>query len=217
MTNPPARRVSFFVDGFNLYHSLCSALRKHPDQPVKWLDLQSLLSSTLYTLEGRCEMQDIYYFTAYAEHLSQKDPQKISRHKAYVRALTASGVKVVINHFKRKEVWDSFNGTQVTTHEEKETDVAIVCRVLRDAHLDLFDVAVVVSGDTDLRPLAETFREVYQGKALLFAFPYDRKNSELIKVAPASFTFSAKAYATHQFPAKVRLPSNKHVFKPEEW
>ena len=217
MSKPPANRVSFFVDGFNLYHSLCSALHRHPDSPVKWLNLPSLLDSILYTMDGHCERQDLYYFTAYAEHLSQKKPEKISRHKAYVRALTASGVTVVKNHFKRKDVWDSFDRTKVVSHEEKETDVAIACYVLKGAHLDQFDTAVVVSGDTDLRPLAETFREIYPTKKLLFAFPYDRKNSALEKVAPGSFAFSAKAYAAHQFPEKIRLPSNKHVFKPKEW
>ncbi len=125
MSESSSKRVSFFVDGFNLYHSLCRALRKYPERPVKWLNLPSLFESMLYTLDGHCEQEQVFYFTAYAEHLSQKDPQKISRHKAYVRALTASGVKVVRNHFKRKDVWDSFNGIKVVSHEEKETDVAI--------------------------------------------------------------------------------------------
>jgi len=217
MSEPTAKRVSFFVDGFNLYHSLCSALRKHPGHPVKWLNLPGLLDSTLYTMDGRCEREKIFYFSAYAEHLSQKDPEKISRHKAYVRALTACGVHVVINHFKRKDVRDSFNGTKVVSHEEKETDVAIACQVLKGAHLNQFDIAVVVSGDTDLRPLAETFKELYPEKTLVFAFPYDRKNSELANVASGSFTFSAQAYAAYQFPEKILLPSKKFVHKPRVW
>jgi len=217
MSETPRQRVSFFVDGFNLYHSLCSALKKHPERPVKWLNLPSLFKTTLHTIEGRCELQDVLYFTAYANHLAQKNPNKISRHKAYVRVLTASDVIVVRNHFKRKDVWDSFSGQQVVTHEEKETDVAIACQVLRGARLDLFDTAVIVSGDTDLRPVAETFQELFPKKSLLFAFPYDRKNRELSKAAPNSFTLSAKSYASHQFPDKVRLPSNKFVHKPMEW
>lgn len=217
MSAPSTKRVSFFVDGFNLYHSLCSAEHKHPDQPVKWLDLPALLNSSLSSIDGWCEINQIFYFTAYAEHLQQKDPGKIHRHKAYVRALTANKVNVIINHFKRKDVWDSFNGTQVVSHEEKETDVAIACHVLKGAHLNEYETAVVVSGDTDLRPLAETFQQLYPEKTLLFAFPFDRKNTELAKAAPDSFTFSAKTYATHQFPDKVQLPSKKFVYKPKEW
>ncbi len=217
MSHPPTQRVSFFVDGFNLYHSLCSAQRKHPDKPVKWLNLPSLLDSTLHSLDGRCDRKDLYYFTAYAEHLQMKDPGKIGRHKVYVRALTASGVTVIRNHFKRKDVWDSFDKTKVVSHEEKETDVAIACHVLKGAHLDQFDTVVVVSGDTDLRPLAETFKELYPTKTLIFAFPFDRKNNDLAKVAPGSFTLSAKAYAAHQFADKVQLPSTKFAHKPEEW
>ena len=76
MSSKPTQRVSFFVDGFNLYHSLCSALKKHPERPVKWLDLPALFQSTLHTIQGRCELENIQYFTAYADHLSQKRPRK---------------------------------------------------------------------------------------------------------------------------------------------
>jgi uncharacterized LabA/DUF88 family protein len=217
MSETPANRVLFFVDGFNLYHSLCSALKKYPECPVKWLDLPSLFNATLHTIEGRAELEEIRYFTAYANHLTQRAPDKVSRHKAYVRALTASGVSVTLNHFKRKHVRDSFSDKLFIAHEEKETDVAIACHVLKGATLDLFDTAVIVSGDTDLRPVAETFHELFPAKTLLFAFPYDRKNRELSKVAPNSFTLSAKMYAAHQFPEKIRLPSNKFVHKPAEW
>jgi hypothetical protein len=210
-------RATFYVDGFNLYHSVCSAGRVLPDAPVKWLNLKSLFASVLSSIEGHVEMGHIHYFTAYAEHLSQAAPDKLRRHKAYVRALTASGVKVEVSHFKRKDVWDFDSRKQFVTHEEKETDVAIACGVLEGAARDEFDVAVLVTGDTDLRPCVHAFRRLHEKKQLVFAFPFNRKNHELTRIAPGSFTISAESYAKHQFPERVQLPSGKHVYCPKEW
>lgn len=79
------------------------------------------------------------------------------------------------------------------------------------------DAGVIVSGDSDLAPSARAFRLAHPGKRLLFAFPYHRKNNELAKLAPGSFTFSRESYARHPFPDRVRLPSGNHVTKPAIW
>jgi len=217
MTSPRPLRAAFFVDGFNLYHSICSAQRALGGTPVKWLDATALFRDQLLSVEGRVELESVHYYTAYAEHLSKIQPDKIRRHKAYVRALTATGVNVEISHFKRKDACDTYSRRQFVTHEEKETDVAIACAVLEGAARDAYDVAVLVTGDTDLRPCVHAFQRLYPNKRLIFAFPFDRKNHELARIAPGSFTLGAESYAKHQFPERVRLPSGKHVYCPTEW
>ena len=49
-------RVSFFIDGFNLYHSL-----KDYARDCRWLDLRKLCESYLRENE---QLGDVYYFTA---------------------------------------------------------------------------------------------------------------------------------------------------------
>lgn len=217
MTVPHNERVSFFVDGFNLYHSLCAAQRSALDQTFKWLDLEALFREHLDLVAQRSTLQDVWYFTAYAYHLARVNPGKISRHKAYIRALTARGTNVRESHFKQKQAWETKTGRHFLTHEEKETDVAIACLVLEGAARNEFDTAVLVTGDTDLRPVVETFQRLYRDKRLLFAFPFDRKNRELARIAPDSFSLSTDSYSRHQLPTQVRLPSGKFVRKPEEW
>ena len=51
----------------------------------------------------------------------------------------------------------------------------------------------------------------------MFAFPFDRKNKELDRLAPGSFTLGRESYAAHQFPEAVRLPSGKFVVCPHVW
>ena len=46
-------RVTFIIDGFNLYHSVCDAERDLKGASTKWLDIKSLCSSYLIFLEKR--------------------------------------------------------------------------------------------------------------------------------------------------------------------
>ena len=210
-------RAMFFVDGFNLYHSIERAQKKAPATQLKWLDLNALAQANLLSLGPSEVLVGIHYFTAYAHHLADKDPAKIARHRAYVRALTATGVVEHLGHFKPKDTWIESLGSYHRIWQEKATDVGIVAEVFRQAHLDSFEVAVIVSGDADYAPVVPVFHEMYPQKRLVFAFPYDRKNKELERVAPGSFTLGWEAYAAHQFPRSVMLPSGKFVVCPDLW
>ncbi len=216
-TGEQTLRTVFLVDGFNLYHSLESALKLMPGVPLKWLDLPRLLTETLPLVGPLARFAAVHYFSAYAYHLHATRPDKIARHKAYVRALTASGVREHIGKFQTRDVWCHSCRGYINAHEEKETDVALACLLLELAARDALDVAVVVSGDSDLAPAVRTFQALYPGKRVLFAFPFDRMNNELGRLAPGSFTLSKETYAKHQFPEQVRLPSGKFVTKPSEW
>ena len=95
----------FFYDGFNLYHSLERARLTAPAEPVKWLDLTGLAHEHLSSIGPTETLAGVRYFTAYAEHLALTKPDRLSRHRAYVRTLTATGVQVYLGHFKPKQVW----------------------------------------------------------------------------------------------------------------
>jgi len=215
--NPPAPRVMFFYDGFNLYHSLERARLVAPPEPVKWLDLTALARAHVYILGPAETLAGVRYFTAYAEHLALTKPDRLSRHRAYVRALTATGVQVYLGHFKPKQVWIESLGRFERIWQEKATDVNVVAQVFAHAARDAFDVAVIVSGDADYAPAVPVFREMFPQKRLLFGFPFDRKNRELERAAPDSFVFARESYAKHQLPAAVRLPSGKFVVRPHAW
>jgi len=212
-----APRVMFFYDGFNLFHSVERALLAAPSQPVKWLDLTSLAQAHLSAVGPNEKLVGVHYFTAYAEHLAMTKPERLARHRAYSRALTATAVKVYLGHFKPKQVWVDAINDYARIWQEKATDVNIVAQVFAHAARDEFDVAVIVSGDADYAPAVPVFHEMFPQKRLLFGFPYDRKNKELERVAPESFVFSRESYSQHQFPEAVCLPSGKFVVCPRAW
>lgn len=215
MNQPP--RVVFFIDGFNLYHSVQAAQKLLPKQQLKWLDIPALCRSYLHQIGGGAELSEVHYFTAYAYHLRDKAPEKISRHQAFVRALTARKVKACISQFSPKQVWSHEIERWVAAHEEKETDVAIACEALGMAMDDQLDVAVLMTGDSDFAPVAQTFQRRFENKRILFALPFARGTKRLRQLCPDSFSLSKEAYAKHQFPDRVQLPSGKFVTIPEDW
>ncbi len=211
------QRTVFLVDGFNLYHSIEEAAREAPDSTIKWLDLPKLLKAQLPNIGKKAVFKEIHYFTAFAGHLLKDDPEKVSRHKAYVRALTASKVKAHLGKFKRKQAYCPTCKEYIKVYEEKETDVAIASLLLKLAFKEDLDIAVLVTGDTDLAPAVRDFQNLFPQKRVLFAFPYKRKNKELAKLAPGSFVLGKETYTKYQFPKEVRLPSGKKVKKPDKW
>jgi uncharacterized LabA/DUF88 family protein len=214
---PALLRVMVFVDGFNLYHSIERAQRLEPSLSLKWLDLSGLLTAHLYMISTAARLAGVHYFTAYADHLAPTNPDKVARHRAYVRALTASGVLAHFGHFKSKDTWIETAQAYHRIWQEKATDVGIVAEMFLQAHQDTFDIAVIVSGDADYAPAIPVFKALHPQKRLVFAFPYDRKNKELDRLAAGSFTLGRESYAAHQFPTSVRLPSGKFVVCPHVW
>ena len=104
--------VCIYIDGFNLYH----ALVRFEDHKLKWLDLRAL-SQRLISSKTE-EVKGIFYFSAYAHWL----PDKMARHRVYVKALEAVSVTCILGHFKNKDRKCNSCGATWIAHEEKETD-----------------------------------------------------------------------------------------------
>lgn len=214
-------RVAFLVDGFNLYHSLCSATRQGSSESLKWLDLHSMCRALLPAIGANATLASIDYFTALPGHLAISDPARLERHRVYIRALTAMrnpGVRMHFGRIRRQTI--RIEGDQlkrkIVVWREKGTDVALAGRLMALGHKAECDLAVIVSGDTDYAILPDLFRETYS-RDLIFALPFGRASSELADLAPGSLLLSPELYRSCQLPEKVRLPSGKYLHRPREW
>lgn len=115
-------RTGFFVDGFNLYHSLVQASDDLSGRPTRWLDLRSLLSSYLPGIGGGATLERIHYFSALATHMDHRRPGTTARHRRFIDCLQACGIRVELGRFKRKDVHCSRCNTIKPHYEEKETE-----------------------------------------------------------------------------------------------
>ena len=215
-------RVGFFVDGFNLYHSVAAFAEDASDESVKWLDLQGLARGILPLISPTASLASIHYFTALPEHLYLTDPGRLQRHRTYLRALTAHGSlrpSIILGRIAQQQVQVRTASAEITGSiwREKGTDVALAMALLREASKGDMDKAVIVSGDADYLPAVKVFREMYPDIGLRFAFPRGRASKELLREAPNSFTLTSAAYLSHRLPERIRLPSGKFLHCPAEW
>jgi uncharacterized LabA/DUF88 family protein len=173
-------RIMAFIDGFNLYHAVKDLRQPH----LKWLDLRKLRQRALTTNE-RGNLTDVYYFSAYAEW--RRDACK--KHRNYVAALEQVGIHPILGRYKNNHTRCNTCGTKTSRHEEKETDVNIAIWLVREALLDHYDMALLVTGDTDLVPAAKMVKEQYPGEIIRIVGPPKRRLSKDLLRAAASMNF----------------------------
>ena len=209
-------RIIFLIDGFNVYHSVLR-LKRDTGHNTKWLDLSSLCRSYLHLFGKQAKLETIYYFSALPHYLSQRNPAKILRHETYLSCLRSTGIQVELGRFKEKDAFCPNCRTSFLRHEEKETDVAIGTTLLEILLTDACDIAIIVSGDTDLSPAVKKGQSLSSDKKVVFAFPYARKNKELSSLAEGSFSIGRKQYIRYQFPNPVELEDGIKIHKPLSW
>jgi len=201
-------RAAFYVDGFNLYHSLRT---QHPlATACKWLDVRALCQSFLMKTE---KLVKVTHFTAFATWA----PDKVRRHQRYVRALRHTGVEIVMGEFKWKERECQHCGGIIQTHEEKRTDVNIAARLIRDAYLDVYDSAFIMSGDSDLIPGIETVRELFPSKELVAVFPLNRVTNSVKDAVDRYMRTKVPRIQRCLFPMVIETEDGRNIECPEEW
>jgi uncharacterized LabA/DUF88 family protein len=214
-----ANRITFLVDGFNLYHSVVD-LHGDTGDNCRWLDIRSLCSSFLSAIGDGAAIDAIYYFSALAYHKEAWRPGTVKRHRVFLEALASTGVVFEQGKFKPKQVdyrceQCGHSGTMIR-HEEKETDVGIACKMLELCLRPAVDGIAVLSGDTDLVPAMRSVRRLSQ-VPLHVILPYHRYNNAFDSLTLRRFTLNADHHRRHQFPDPVILPDGTAIAKPGEW
>lgn len=210
-------RVTFLVDGFNLYHSVVD-LKKYARTDGKWLNIKSLCSSYLSLFGKDAVLEEVYYFSALKNYLQSTRPDSILRHRQYIKCLEDTGTKVILGRFKKKDVFCNKCFQNLIKHEEKETDVSIAVKIVELVFLDAADTIVIVSGDTDLAPAIRTALKHFNKKKICFCFPYNRQNRELENLSTfPSFKIDRNQYIKHQFLDPHILKSGIPIAKPATW
>jgi len=216
----PARKVSFIVDGFNLYFSL-REMEGLSKKPSKWLDLRSLCEHFLpeigHRLGIRAELGVIHYFSAYATHSTVHDRGVVDRHRTYVAALESTGVSVTISQFKYKDVRCPHCKRPFKRLEEKETDVAMAMKLLEVFAVSEAPIAVLMTGGSDLVPAVHTARRLFRQNTIGIITPFLRHTTEMQEVGDFHFKVSQKLVQAAQFPDPVRLADGRVLAKPPGW
>jgi uncharacterized LabA/DUF88 family protein len=100
---------------------------------------------------------------------------------------------------------------------EKQTDVNIASEILVDAFHDRFDIAFIVSADSDLCGPIRYVRQLFPAKKVFVAFPPMRSSNDLEGVASGVENIVKKKFRESQFPENITLPTGYVLSKPVEW
>lgn len=207
----PRMKANVYVDGFNLYYGLLKA------RPYRWLNLAALARKVL----PKHRVNRIRYFTALVQERDR--PQALAHQQAYLRALaTVPDLTIHYGHFLASKVWmarvdPTASETKVRVHktEEKGSDVNLASYLLADAFAGDFELALVISNDSDLvTPIRMVANDLKLPVTVLNPHPYD--SFELRKVASFHRKLRARELKSCQFPA-VLQDRNGTISKPSSW
>jgi uncharacterized LabA/DUF88 family protein len=102
---------------------------------------------------------------------------------------------------------------QVVKYEEKGSDVQLAVQLVKDAHLDLFDMAVVISNDSDLQPAVDIVLALPR-KRVMIVNP--RKKGRSLQGSDRNY-LSGGLLESSQMPSAVIDAEGLHVTKPSRW
>ena len=173
-------RTNVYIDGFNLYYR---ALR---GKPYRWLDVGKLASLLL----PQHDIGRIRYFTALVVN-RPGDPTQPQRQQTYLRALqTVPNLSIHYGHFLVNTKWRPLaqhpqtgpRTVEILNAEEKGSDVNLASYLLLDGFENDYEMAVVISNDSDLKlPIRMTRTKL--GKQIGVIDPSNKTSFELREAA----------------------------------
>jgi hypothetical protein len=204
-------RVNVYIDGFNLYYGAVKG------SPYKWLDLNALCHRML----PHDAIQSIEYFTAIVS-ARPGDPDLPVRQQMFLRALrTIPILTISYGHFLTHSNRMVLTGTNppkrvwVDKTEEKGSDVNIAAHLLRDAYGKRFEVAAIVTNDSDLlEPVRIVRQELNLPVGILN--PHQHHSSALKSHATFMKRIRQSDVAACQFPT-VMTDGKGQFHKPAAW
>jgi uncharacterized LabA/DUF88 family protein len=211
-------RTNFYIDAFNLYYG-CLRNSHH-----KWLNLVDFCQHSFPPPAN--QLNRVRYFTAQVK-ARPHDPQQPIRQQTYLRALrtlphlTIHYGQYLESKVRMKLVTPLADGTDkvlVLKSEEKGSDVNLASYLLLDGFEDDYEVAVVISNDSDLaEPIRIARRRL--GKRVLVLLPCGpgrRESIELKKAANKALRVDLALLAACQFPPQIP-DAHGVIHKPATW
>jgi uncharacterized LabA/DUF88 family protein len=219
-------RTIVYIDGFNLYFRMLQQR-----SALKWINPKILAEQAL---RPENQVTQVRYYTARVS--ARVDPTAPSRQQVYFNALGT--VPEVMIHQGTFLVTKKFAGlahppqfrphlaaqlpqpwpavVKVHKTEEKGSDVNLASHLLLDAFRDNFDVAAVLSADTDLiEPIRIATQEL--GKVVGLLSPVAVLNPDLAAASSFVRHLSVGHLTAAQFADPLTLVDGTLLHKPATW
>ena len=211
-------RTIVYVDGFNLYYGALKGT------VYRWLDVGELCRRML---RSDSDIVGIKYFTAKVQP-RPGNPQAAQRQQIYLRALaTVPGLSIHYGHFitrpANRLLVNPVRGlgryADVWITEEKGSDVNLASHLLVDGFRARYDLAVVVSNDSDLKEPVRFVRDDLKAPVGILNPHRQRSWALSPRTLPqGSFYKPIREHVLRdsQFPASIR-DRHGEIRRPARW
>ncbi len=206
-------RVNVYIDGFNFFYGAVKGT------PYKWLDFDKMCRLLL----PNHQINKIKYFTAEV-HARPRDPQQPARQQTYFRALrTTANFEIILGRFLMSKVSMLVAGSpanapqyaRVVKTEEKGSDVNLATHLLIDGFKNDYEMAVLVTNDSDLlEPIKVVRYEMNLPVGLLN--PHKQPSRALLPHATFVKQIRKGVLAASQFPSTM-TDKQGTFHKPASW
>ena len=203
-----------YVDGFNLYYGAVKGT------PYKWLNLLKMCSLLL----PKNQIISLKYFTAPVT-ARPGNPDQPNRQQIYLRALrTLPDLEIIYGHFLEHEVTmpvahpapGAPKYIRVLKTEEKGSDVNIAAHMINDGYKGRYQIAILVSNDSDLvEPIRIVRTELNLPVGVLNPF-LQTPSYEIRKVATFVKPIRQGVLSASRFPATLQDAAGT-IYKPPTW
>lgn len=201
------KRVLVYVDGFNLYFGM----KDSGWQRYYWLNVEELSRAIL---PPDTSLIGVKYFTSYV--ISPEEKRK--RQNDYLEALrTVTACQMYFGKYQFQSHYCENCDHEERVPKEKMTDVNIAVEMMADAFENRFDIALLISGDSDLTPPIIAVRRLFPDKSVIVAFPPKRHADDLKNVASSSFVIARAKLRDNQLPEEIKKADGYILTRPDRW
>jgi uncharacterized LabA/DUF88 family protein len=201
------KRVIAYIDGYNLYYGL-------KDKGWKWFYWLNVAALANHLLKP----DQTLLFTKYFTSIVLQPVDRHDRQNTFLEALkTQDGIEITYGHFLSDVITCRNCGHTHITHHEKMTDVNIAVELLVDAYQDRYDLALLVTGDSDLVGPIKSIRRLFPEKSIIVAFPPKRVSEALKRTANGYTYIGPDSLSKSVFPDEIVKPDGFILKRPNRW
>lgn len=201
-------RGAIYCDGFNMYHAVDDLHQPY----LKWCNLHRL--GSLIARGHAKSIEKAVFCTAYFPG----DHGKRVRHEAFVKALAFVGVETRLGHTTTEPMSCVACERRWDAPREKKTDINLALAIMEDAFDNVFDVAFLVTADTDQASTVKMFKRRFPQKKIINVVPPGREPSKhLGNLCHSTIKLKAQQLDDCALPHAVTAEGQRTIYRPHEY
>ena len=200
-------KVINYIDGFNLYFGMKSKF----GSKYLWLNIEQLPSSFINPEDTLVRLK---YFTSRISSQPDKQPPQ----KTYLEAIEeVTRCEIYYGRYQANIINCRNCGINWPSPKEKMTDVNIATQMIKDAFTNQFDIAILISGDSDLLPPLNAIKTYLPHKRIGIYFPPNRHSLHLQPAADFTGYIGKKKLGDAQMPDQLVKAGGFVLSRPPSW